>query len=393
MNHKESMLAAIRGELLPMIPYAPRMDLWYNSRRRLGTLPKKYKDATLEQILDDNDLAHHIVIPHLKELRSESDDIDRGLGFYNISTMPYQTILENVGRKVSIEGDATIVNYETPFGTVTTKVVYDDAMKDSGASITHIARHAFQSPSDYKTLAYIFRNARVEKTYQQYTSYAENIGGRGLCVVYVNFVASPVQYIMRDLMKYETFVFEMNDHPDEFQELTDGIADYFNRLLDACLDCPGEVFFLGSNYDSSIHYPRFFRKHLLPTLKDFSKKLHDRGKFLLTHTDGENKGLLDLYIDAGIDVADSVCPKPMTSLTYREHHVAFKDRITILGGIPSIALLNEVFSDAQFDSFLDGFFDELGDGRRAILGISDTTPPGADLERILHIKRRILKLK
>ncbi len=41
-------------------------------------------------------------------------------------------------------------------------------------------------------------------------------------------------------------------------------------------------------------------------------------KFLLTHTDGENTGLLEHYLESNMDVADSVCPKPMTKLSFKE---------------------------------------------------------------------------
>ncbi len=39
-----------------------------------------------------------------------------------------------------------------------------------------------------------------------------------------------------------------------------------------------------------------------------------KGKFLLTHTDGENIGLLEEYMACEFDIADSICPSPMTKL-------------------------------------------------------------------------------
>lgn len=55
-----------------------------------------------------------------------------------------------------------------------------------------------------------------------------------------------------------------------------------------------------------------------------------------------------------------------------------------LGGIPSIALFPESMPEAEFDRF----FVELGDGARLVLGVSDTTPPGAEFERLVKIGER-----
>src|SRR5256885_15203654 len=72
-----------------------------------------------------------------------------------------------------------------------------------------------------------------------------------------------------------------------------------------------------------------FRKHILPPLRDYVGVLHRKGKYLMTHTDGENRLLLPLYQEAGFDIADSLCPYPMTRSSLEEIRAAFADRITI----------------------------------------------------------------
>jgi hypothetical protein len=54
---------------------------------------------------------------------------------------------------------------------------------------------------------------------------------------------------------------------------------------------------------------------------------------------------------------------------------AFKGKITIFGGIPSVVLLEQSMSDREFDPFLKGLFGEITPGDRFILGAGDTTPP------------------
>ncbi len=116
--------------------------------------------------------------------------------------------------------------------------------------------------------------------------------------------------------------------------------------------------------------------------------MHDRGKLLLTHTDGENQGLLDLYRKCRFDIADSICPKPMTKMTLAETMEQLPE-MTIWGGIPSVALCEGSMSEREFDRLVNETI-ELAAGRsHIILGIADTTPPAASFERILKITRTL----
>jgi len=385
MTHKERMLAAIRGQRLDRLPWAPRLDLWYNANKRGGTLPPKYRNAALGDIIADLDAGFHAVVPDFRDLRASADDVDRALGIYNLHAMPYRTVLENVRHEVAVGGDRTRVTYNTPAGSVTTSTIYDEAMRAAGITITHVEEHAFKSPADYAALEHVFRNARVEANYGGYEEFAASVGDRGVAVAYVNGAGSPMHLVQRELMSVDTFFYEMHDHPDEMHELAEAISSYWRQMTAVAAASPAEVLFLGANYDAVITYPPFFAEHITPWLLSFAGELHARGKYLLSHTDGENSGLLGEYMAASIDVADSVCPSPMTRLTLKEVRDAFAGRITIMGGIPSVALLSESIGAREFDGFVDKFFSDLGSGDRLILGISDTTPPGADFARIVRI--------
>ena len=142
MSHKQRMLAAIRGEPTDRIPWAPRLDLWYDAHKRADTLPARYKGASLAEITDDLNWGYHAVVPHFKDLRDASDDIHRALGIYNLWVMPHATHLQNVRFTVNYRGDETTVEYCTPVGSIRTKVLYNESMRKAGISITHITEHA-----------------------------------------------------------------------------------------------------------------------------------------------------------------------------------------------------------------------------------------------------------
>lgn len=389
MTYKQRMLDVLAGEPADRIPWVPRLDLWYRANRLAGTLPSKYRNASLTEMVDDLGWGYHAVVPEYKNLRSVHDEVHRPLGIHNLACMPIRTVFDDVELAVTQEGDRTIAEYRTPVGTLVTVTLYDEAMRKAGISISHVQRHAFQGPEDYAALEYLFRHARAEPNYTGYCEFAQRIGGRGFAVAYLSAAASPMHLIQRDVMPVDRFFFEMVDRPDALASLAEGIAGYWRQSLAAAADCPAEVLLLGANYDSAIQYPPFFDKHIRPGLAEFADMLHARGKYLLTHTDGENRGLLQHYLASRFDIADSVCPHPMTRLTIGEIRQAFDGQITIMGGIPSVALLRDSMNDRQFEQFLDDFFEQIGAGDHLILGISDTTPPAAEFDRLRRIAERI----
>ena len=139
---------------------------------------------------------------------------------------------------------------------------------------------------------------------------------------------------------------------------------------------------------SAITSPPFFEKYILPSLKKQAELLHRKNKYLLTHTDGENRGLLELFVKSGFDVADSICPAPLTSLTLKEILRVFGGKIAVWGGIPSISVLEESMNNAEFEACIDSLFESIGKDDRVILSIADTVPPGASFERIDRIAKK-----
>lgn len=382
---KQRMRAVLAGEGCDRLPWAPRLDLWHQANQRAGTLPPPYAKASLMEICDDLGWGFHAVVPDFRDCRIAEDDADRALGIYNLPMMPYRTVLENVRRSVQVDGDRTHVTYETPQGIVTTTTLYDEAMRRAGITITHIEKHALSDDAGFAALGHIFENARVEPNYDGFAAFQEQVGERFLAVAFISLAASPMHLIQRELMPMEDFFLALYDRPDELAKLAGQIGLYWERLLEVARGCPAEVVFLGANYDATVTYPPFFAEHILPTLKQWAEVLHGAGKYLLTHTDGENNGLLEHYLAAGIDIADSVCPRPMTKLTLKETREAFGGKITIMGGVPSVALLPEAMPEREFAGFIEQFFSDLGGGERLILGVSDTTPPAADFGRLVRI--------
>ena len=390
MTPKERMLRAARGEWADILPWVPRIDLWYNANSLQGTLPAKYRrGVTLDEIADDIGGGYHKIVPDFLNARSPEDTIDRGLGIFRLKGMPYRAELAGVEREVKKEGNATFVTYHTPLGSISCKILYTEEMRRAGVSITWISEHVIKDPQDYKIVGYIFKNIKVIPDYENYLEFQRQVGDKGFAAARGLAAASPMQQIMRDFLDATQFYLEMYDHPQEMRQLGEDLEPYYDQLFQVLANSPAEVVFHGSNFDEMITYPPFFRNDIMPYLQRLADMLHARGKLLICHCDGENQGLLDLIAESGMDIAEAICPQPMTKITISEVKKSFKGKVTIFGGVPSVALLEQSMSDEEFERFMKNLFQEIVPGDRFILGISDTTPPDAKFERLFRITEMV----
>jgi hypothetical protein len=312
----------------------------------------------------------------------------------------HETQLGGVERVVAREGDATRVTYHTPVGSVSGAFEHTEEMRRAGITIPWVREHVLETVGDVAPLAFIFANAEVRPNDERFREWQEWVGESGLAVGFANGAASPLHHMLHDLASVETFFLLLYDHPAEMMELAEAIGEWLAKVVAVAAASPAEVIFWGGNYDAAITHPRWFEQHILPWLRRAAEELHRNGKLLLTHADGENAGLTQHYRESGIDVADSVCPTPMTKLSLAEAVEQMRG-MTIWGGIPSVALLPESMPNEEFERMLDKTLDlVMGTGQEAsscpaggvrgrfILGIADSAPPEASWERILRITER-----
>ncbi len=101
MNHRERILAALRGQPSDQIPWSPRMDLWCIALRARGTLPPRFAGLDLVGISEQLDCACHVAQGADYTIVGERDLTLRGLGFDNHPDYPFR--VELVGLPMRFE--------------------------------------------------------------------------------------------------------------------------------------------------------------------------------------------------------------------------------------------------------------------------------------------------
>lgn len=386
MTHRQRLRRAVRGEIPDQIPYAPRIDLWYNANSLNDTLPARHRRKSRTEIaLSEGWALHTVVADHLNQPDPDAM-LHRALGVHFMKEyVAHFTFTDRVKIDVRREGDRTHVRYNTARGVITTCTVYSQEMRRSGISVPWIEEHAVKSTDDLKVLSHLFENMDVSPRYEAFKTHQAAVGENGLPVTSFTVAAGPVHHIQKYFFDATEFFHYYRDHLPEILYLADALAPLYAKALRIVAESPAEVIQWGSNFDEMLTFPPMFAQHFVPWIRKAKEVLSPKNIRILCHTDGENQGLMDLIRDSGTDVAEAVCPAPMTKVTIQAYYRRWGDRITIFGGVPSNLLLPQLTPEDQFKRFMDRLFTGIGDGSRFILGIADTTPPDADFERLVRI--------
>jgi len=391
-THKQRILAAMRGEMVDVIPFVPRLDLWWLSNSLRGSLPAQYREMKHDEIARANGWALYKMVPDFASIVSGPEDVlHRAIGLYRFRQAVYRWEFGgDVEVRVEDEGGQQRVEYRTPRGTVSTRGGHTEEMKRAGASLGWTQEHIIKQPADYEVVGYIFENLEVTSNHETFLAYADEVGEDGVVAAGgPSLAASPMHHIQKEFLDPTRFFFEYQDHYGLMRDLAERITPYFEKVLSALADSPAEVVLWGANYDEMLTYPPYFEREIAPWLGKAAETLGASGKLVATHTDGENLGLMDLIRDSGAHVAESVTPHPMTKVDIAEYYARWRDRLTIMGGIPESVMLEETASDAEFEAFLDHLFESVAPGDGLILGVADSVPPGAVFERLMRLGERI----
>ncbi len=138
MKYKDRLLAAMRGGPSDELPLCPRIELWHNANKLRGTLPAKYRKATIFDIIEDLDIGFNTTIPNFRELADPGEEAFRALGLFQCEDICYRVDFDLELRK-SFEAGKLVTEYRTPYGTIRTASLYDEGMRRAGITISHLA--------------------------------------------------------------------------------------------------------------------------------------------------------------------------------------------------------------------------------------------------------------
>ncbi len=351
----------MRGQPVDHVPFIARMDLWYSFHRNGGTLPSPYENAGPWDI--QRDLGIGIF----------------GFGAWDVSF--YRLVHHDVEITTQTAGDATIIQYHTPFGTLTCRDRMTSELKEAAGAGARV-EYPFKSHKDYDALRFLIEHTEVVENFDAYNEFVDAIGPDGLALPFSGHL--PAHQLMIFYLGYQTFYYELYDHPDRIEALVEALTEQQHQILALAAACPAQAIEVGANYDEQMTPPPVFDTFFAPFYQTARKMLSRTDKILVVHGDGEMKTLLEKLMSCGVQVVEALTPKPMTSIDILDTRRLWGDRVAMWGGLPSI-ILTDTFSDEQFERYLEDLFYAVAPGDRFILGFGDNVPTDAMFSRIKRV--------
>ena len=170
ITNKQRILSMAKGEMPDVIPFVPRLDIWYNANQYNNTLPSQYRHESMDTIARSEGWALYKVLPEDYDRNRESSyAIHRALGLYTFKEAPYRVkFSSNINIQHTLVGSTLEVVYDTPVGNVRTKTRFIEEMFKAGTTESWIEEPAIKSFDDYRAVAYIFEHLELVPTFEDH---------------------------------------------------------------------------------------------------------------------------------------------------------------------------------------------------------------------------------
>jgi hypothetical protein len=364
LTNRERILAIMEGRPPDRIPWIPRLEIWYEANRRAGTLPARYRDLSLREV--ERDVFGGTAARDGLICRTEI----RGVEI----------------RRKQLSDMETLTEYVTPVGTVTTRLRSTPRLRSQGIQDAEV-EFMLKSRRDYPVVEYIIEHTHYRPVPEEYDRYEMEVGDEGYPMV--NSGDCPFHHWMRALVGYNQAYYHLSDYAGEVERLLAVLTDqYRERLWGPMLDSPARLLMHGHHLSSQMTPPPLFERYILPYYEELSPLIQSRGKVLALHADNDTRLILSQLERAGFGMVECFATHPMVPTTMAEARAAWGDRVIIFGGVPSV-ILEEPFTDEQFEQFMDDLFRTIAPGKAFILGIADNAMPGSKIERIRRITEMV----
>lgn len=372
---------AMRGEMPQRFPFITRLEAWYKSHLRSGTLPEQYAGMSLDQVHQSVGVGRlKFSAPYALRLKGvEVHSTFNGEEHYRA----YEPEIENFPGMWDVvptdRAGVTRTELITPEGRLT----LSHALLEQGVftgTDPYLKEHLIKEEEDYHTVEIILEKAEFIPRFDRIVEQQRAIGADGFVVPLLHRI--PFQQVLLEYLGEAQLFFELHDAPQRVQRLMQILNEQMEEILTRLAPLKVPYLEFPDNLHGLMTNPRLFAKYCLPAYQQYCEALHEQGKKAGSHTDGNIRPLLGLLKESGLDVCESFSPYPLTECRFEEAWEAFAQGPLLWGGIPS-PILEENVSQDEFQSWMQSMFAILD--RPMILGVVDLFMRHNSIERVKQV--------
>ncbi len=360
MTFAELNSKIFRREPVDGILWQPRIEHWYHTNKREGTLPERYRDMELLEVFDDLGCSVRPYWAFNRCIRHES------------------TV--EITEEKRIEGNLEITTRHTPVGDLV-------HILERTEQAHHTKKFPVVTPDDMKVVEWVVQHQRFWFDDERLREGLERIGDRAAPSIYIFRVN--VMRILIEFMGFENGLTALYLYPKEMEHLIRTINEADDPLLDVVAECPIEIVNFGDNVHQALCPPPVFKQWVQPEYIRRNERLHAGGKKTYPHWDGDCGTLLPFARDCGFDGYEAITPVPQGDVTLEQVRDALGDLIMV-DGIPCTDFLTTEPIESLIENTrkcCEYFAPNL------VLGISDEISPVGDIERVRLVSELVAEYK
>lgn len=286
MTIKERITGALRGEMVDRVPFTSY----------IGLFPENERDPLMKE--GEIGLVHRVGV-----YRSQSPNVKS----------KQEEFFENGERRIRYI-------YETPVGSVS------ETLRTGGGYGTNLrCEFLIKGPEDYKVVEFMMRDVVYTPNHDGILDAEKKMGDDG--VVVGNFKYTPIQQMLVLLMGPQRYGIDYYENRDLFDSLHDAITEKDREIYRIAADSPAEFFIYGDNITSDMIGLERFIKYCLPRYNEAAEILHEKGKRLGVHMDGNLRLLRESIAGSGIDFIEAFTPSPMFDVSVADAREAWPEKV------------------------------------------------------------------
>jgi hypothetical protein len=353
MTRRELNLAIFEGTAEAVL-WQPRLETWIYHHQHRGTLPARYRDLDYFGIYD----ALRCSVRYAASVGIEG----------------YEEPADVV-RAEEQDGIYHIVTVTTPSGTLRT--VEQDVWEEGELRNRRIHEYPCKTPEALPVVIDLIERQQFRANLQAFQEAADRVGHRAEPTLFTS--SDGFTELIKNWSGLVDAHYLLYDHPAQVEEYLEACGRRDDRLLDAALQLPCRIFNLGDHTTNEFTPPPILKRYCIPRWQKISARLHEHGRFVHTHWDGNSRLLLPYLQESGLDGVEALPPLPMGDMTLEQIKAAVGDRIVCLDLLPAIHFLSH-FSMRQCLDFTKRVMDMFAP--RLILGISDEISQVGEIEKV-----------
>jgi uroporphyrinogen decarboxylase len=146
---------------------------------------------------------------------------------------------------------------------------------------------------------------------------------------------------LRDSFSTPSYLFGMSEllanlylDPGWVHEVVDVCNAHFVQMVELAAKAGADFFIFGDDVGgktNSLMSPKHYAEFFLPGLVNVTRAAHEKGAYVIKHSDGNVYSLLDMFIEAGVDAFHPSDPSAGMDIVKVKRE--YGDRIAVAGGI------------------------------------------------------------